>query len=166
MGSPVRHDGGHKRDAFVVDVLAIHARLVPVCPEVEFGLGTPRPTLHLVRAPDGIRLMMAGGRDLTAPMRAFIERRLDVLSAERLDGYVLKSRSPSCGWGDAVILGERGSPAARTDGVLAAALADRWPGLPMATEATLSTPDQQNAFLERVIAYHRAIGHSVRKTGP
>ena len=37
MGEQVRYNGGHQRDNFVMDVLAQHVELVPVCPEVEAG---------------------------------------------------------------------------------------------------------------------------------
>ena len=41
MGEQVRYNGGHQRDNFVMDVLAQHVELVPVCPEVEAGMGVP-----------------------------------------------------------------------------------------------------------------------------
>ena len=47
LGRTVRHDGGHKRDRFLTDVLGPHVEWVPVCPELELGLGVPRPTLRL-----------------------------------------------------------------------------------------------------------------------
>ncbi|HVW33067.1 MAG TPA: DUF523 domain-containing protein, partial [Acidimicrobiia bacterium] len=48
LGEEVRFDGGHKRDSFLVDRLGPHVEWVPVCPEVEVGLPTPRPALRLV----------------------------------------------------------------------------------------------------------------------
>ena len=48
LGEPVRYDGGHKRDQFLVDVLGQHVEWVPVCPEVEAGFGTPRESMRLV----------------------------------------------------------------------------------------------------------------------
>ncbi len=50
LGQEVRFDGGHKRDRFLTDILGPHVEFVPVCPEVEMGLGTPRETLRLVAA--------------------------------------------------------------------------------------------------------------------
>jgi uncharacterized protein YbbK (DUF523 family) len=49
LGQTVRFDGGHKRDSFLVDTLGRYVEWVPVCPEVEVGMGTPRETVHLVR---------------------------------------------------------------------------------------------------------------------
>jgi uncharacterized protein YbbK (DUF523 family) len=57
LGERVRFDGGHKRDAFLADVFARYVEWVPVCPEVETGLGIPRETLRLVNNDGRVRLM-------------------------------------------------------------------------------------------------------------
>jgi hypothetical protein len=38
----VRYDGGHKRNGTLIDALGPGFEFVPVCPEVEVGMGTPR----------------------------------------------------------------------------------------------------------------------------
>ena len=58
LGQEVRFDGGHKRDRFLTDQLGQYVDWVPVCPEVEVGMGTPREALHLVR--DGQTLHPTG----------------------------------------------------------------------------------------------------------
>ena len=50
LGERVRFDAGHKRDAFLTDVLGRHVEWVEVCPEVEAGFGTPREPMRLVLA--------------------------------------------------------------------------------------------------------------------
>jgi hypothetical protein len=52
LGEQVRFDGGHKRSDFLVDTLGRFVEFVPVCPEMEIGLGVPRETLRLVRSGD------------------------------------------------------------------------------------------------------------------
>ena len=47
LGQEVRYDGGHKHDRYLLETLADHFELVPVCPEVEVGMGTPRETVRL-----------------------------------------------------------------------------------------------------------------------
>ena len=54
LGQPVRYDGGHKRDRFLNDQLGPFVEWVPVCPEVEAGMGVPRPSMRLVRAGDAL----------------------------------------------------------------------------------------------------------------
>src|SRR6185436_2427450 len=48
LGENVRYDGGHKRDAFLVEELGRYVTWVSVCPEVELGMGVPRPSVRLV----------------------------------------------------------------------------------------------------------------------
>ena len=57
LGHKVRYDGGHKRDGFLTDILGRFVDYVPVCPEVEYGLGVPRETMYLVGDPDSARLV-------------------------------------------------------------------------------------------------------------
>src|SRR5512135_188595 len=98
LGQQVRFDGGHKRDGFLVDTFGSFVEWVPVCPEVELGLGTPREALRLVRGDDAVRMVQPKtGRDITDDMRAWARTRAEALAGERLAGYVLKKDSPSCG---------------------------------------------------------------------
>ena len=98
LGEPVRFDGGHKRDAFLADMLGRHVEWVPVCPEVEIGLGTPRESLRLVESSQRPRLITINtGQDYTQAMNVFSKRRLQELEAVGLCGFVFKKNSPSCG---------------------------------------------------------------------
>jgi uncharacterized protein YbbK (DUF523 family) len=70
LGEKVRFDAGHKRDRFVTDLLGNFVEWVPVCPELESGMGVPRPAMRLVRQGDALQLLeIASGRDHTARMR-------------------------------------------------------------------------------------------------
>ena len=57
LGENVRYDGGHKRDRFVTDTLGQFLEFVPVCPEMECGLGIPRESMRLVGNPESPRLV-------------------------------------------------------------------------------------------------------------
>jgi len=48
LGQNVRYDGGHKHDRFLTGTLGLFVTYVPVCPEVECGMGIPRESLRLV----------------------------------------------------------------------------------------------------------------------
>ena len=56
LGESVRYDGGHKLDRYLRDTLGQFVRYVPVCPEVECGLPTPREAMRLVAQTEGILL--------------------------------------------------------------------------------------------------------------
>ncbi|WP_019624147.1 DUF523 and DUF1722 domain-containing protein [Thioalkalivibrio thiocyanoxidans] len=152
LGEPVRYDGGHRRDAFLVDRLARHVAWVPVCPEAV--LGTPREPMHLAR--EGARLALRGnesGGDCTGPVQGFVQARVPALADAGLDGYVFKARSPSCGL--QVRVANEAEP---SGGLFAAALTDALPDLPVIEEAGLVGRDTREAFLERVFAHARIRG--------
>ena len=163
LGERVRYDGGDKRDAWLVDVLGPRVEWVSVCPEAEAGLGTPREPMNLGRDARG-RLVLITDRvrdDLTTTMAAYSERRATELAAGHLDGYVLKSGSPSCGLDVALrstLPGAVGEPVAapHVRGVFAGALTGQLPDLPVADERQLSDPAAREAFVARVFAHHRA----------
>ena len=156
LGSEVRYDGGHKRDRFLTDLLAEFVEWVPVCPEVESGMGIPRPVLRLVAAPKGPRLVETrSGQDHTAAMQRFAQRRVRGLRALELSGYVLKKDSPSCGMARVKIYGEHGMPRREGRGLFAAALMEACPNLPVEEEGRLNDPALRENFIERVFAYRR-----------
>jgi uncharacterized protein YbbK (DUF523 family) len=152
LGEPVRYNGGHKRHRWLVDVLGHDVEWVPVCPEVEIGLGTPRATMDLVRLPDGaIRLLTTSARmDLTDRMRSFAVERIEALATLALSGYVLKADSPSCGLSEVPVVG--GGATGR--GLFAEALVSRMPALPVADERELDDLERRAVFVARVQAYH------------
>ena len=77
LGQNVRYDGGHKRDAFLVETFGRFVEWVPVCPEVEVGLGTPRESMRLVKDDGDVRLRHHQDRgrshDDDAPLRQRVE---------------------------------------------------------------------------------------------
>ena len=156
LGQKVRFDGGHKRDAFLVDTFGTFVEWVPVCPEVELGLGTPREALRLVRKGDEIRMVNTrSGRDISTEMRQWAQARADTLAGERLCGYVLKKNSPSCGMERVKIYADAGMAEKNGRGFFADALMARFPRLPVEEEGRLSDPRLRDNFVERVFAYVR-----------
>ncbi len=160
LGQEVRFDGGHKRDQFLTEVLGPHVEWVPICPEVEMGLGTPRETLRLVRVDGNQALRMITTRtgvDHTDGMNRWASRRLEALAREAPDlcGYVLKKDSPSCGLERVKTFGSRGAPERNGRGLFATALIARFPALPVEEEGRLADPRCRENFIERVFAYCR-----------
>jgi len=156
LGQHVRFDGGHKRDTFLVETFGAFVDWVPVCPEVELGLGTPRESLRLVRKGEDVRMVNAkSGRDISDAMTAWAQTRVEALAAERLAGYVLKKDSPSCGMARVKVYAESGMADKGGRGVFAEALMARFPRLPVEEEGRLSDPRLRDNFIERVFAYVR-----------
>jgi uncharacterized protein YbgA (DUF1722 family)/uncharacterized protein YbbK (DUF523 family) len=156
LGEHVRYDGGHKRDPYLVEILGRYVEWVPVCPEVELGLGTPRETLRLVRIGEDVRMVMPKtGQDYTDHMRTFADRRVRELEKEELCGYILKKDSPSCGMERVRVFDAHGVPAKSGRGLFADALLRCFPNLPVEEEGRLSDPRLHENFIERVFAYRR-----------
>jgi len=150
----VRWDGGHKLDRAAAEI-ARAVTLVPVCPEVEVGMGVPREPIRLERRRGGTRLVApASGTDHTRGMRRFALARVRQLERLGLCGFVLKEGSPSCGLERVrVWRGEEAVGDGR--GAFAAALLELLPGLPVVEEAALRDPRRREEFLERVRVYGR-----------
>ena len=156
LGDEVRYDGGHKRDAFLTDVLGPLVEWVKVCPEVEVGMGTPREPIRLVDESGVIRLRaVTTGIDHTASMTAFAAHRVEALAAAGLSGFVLKADSPSCGPSGVRVVDGSGTETRSGIGLFAQALAARFPDLPMADERQLADPAVREDFLARVFAYQQ-----------
>jgi uncharacterized protein YbbK (DUF523 family)/uncharacterized protein YbgA (DUF1722 family) len=156
LGEQVRYDAGHKRNAFLLEELAPHVRLVPVCPEVGIGLGAPREAIRLVRRGDRVRLLGSAGADHTAAMRRWAATVIGELRERDLSGFVLKKGSPSCGlervrvWDEGL---QRPSRPAR--GVFAQALVEAMPGLAIEEEGRLNDPGLREHFVDRVFGHAR-----------
>jgi uncharacterized protein YbbK (DUF523 family)/uncharacterized protein YbgA (DUF1722 family) len=158
LGERVRYDGGDKRAALLCDALGGRVEWVPICPEVEVGLGTPRPPMILRRSATGARLWTPStGADHTVAMRTWAEQRVGGLGAasdsNAIAGYVLKSRSPSCGLGSVPV--EDGDRSRRGNGLFAATLSRRLPALPLAEDDDLQDPAALAQFLRRAFFYRR-----------
>lgn len=158
LGAPVRYNGAHSRDRFLTGPLSRFVDWVPVCPEMEIGLGAPRPALRLHT--DG-RIRTKDGADPTTAMAALADRRVPDL--EDLDGYVFKARSPSCGLRNlpryaSGLPGERGDGQPvdrRGTGVFAARVRAALPDLPAEEDGRLNDPVLREHFVERVFAHAR-----------
>ena len=156
LGRQVRYDGGHKRDPFLTDTLGPFVEWVPVCPEVEIGLGVPRDTIRLVGEAAAPRLVVEKtGEDLTARMQRYARSRARELEALGLHGYVLKRGSPSCGLFRVPVYDGDGVPRANGTGAYARALVEHLPLLPVEEEGRLGDPATRESFIERVFALAR-----------
>lgn len=161
LGEKVRHDGGHKKNDFLTGTLSRFVTWVPVCPEVELGLGTPRPTLRLVTIDGDVRMVElpsprsneSAGIDRADAMRAWAHHKLRALARMRLSGYVLKKNSPSCGMERVKLYTGKGMPTRKGRGLFAQALIDAMPNLPVEEEGRLTDLKIRENFIERVFAY-------------
>ena len=154
LGEHVRHDGGHKRDGFLIEALSRHVEWVPVCPEVEVGMGTPREAIRLVGDPRAPRLItITTGIDHTDAMNCFAQQRVRELETLDLSGFVFKSDSPSCGIKQVSLFNAQGLETHDGVGLFARAFMEHFPLIPVEEESRLHDPQAIKNFLERARAY-------------
>jgi uncharacterized protein YbbK (DUF523 family) len=157
LGDHVRYDGGHKRDALLADILSQQIEWVPVCPEVEAGLGVPREPMRLEGTAASPRLVtITTGADRTAAMQQFSARRLRELERLNLSGYVFKARSPSCGIEKVPLINAQGIEAPEGAGLFAQALIAHFPLIPVSDEDRLHDPQTLKDFLQRASDYRNS----------
>ena len=156
LGHEVRFDGGHKRDQFLTDIFGRYVEWVPVCPEVEAGLGTPREAMRLVGDPQHPRLItIKSAKDRTEALERMTADRLRSLKDLELSGYIFKKDSPSCGVERVRIFNRHGMPNRHGIGLFARAFMERFPLVPVEEEGRLCDPVLRDNFIERVFCYHR-----------
>jgi uncharacterized protein YbgA (DUF1722 family)/uncharacterized protein YbbK (DUF523 family) len=168
LGQPVRYDGGHKRDRFLLETFGRHVDWVPVCPEVEAGFGAPRESMRLVLVrprrrdgceryePSNIALVSnEQGADLTSQLTIYALRKVEGLARAHLSGFILKEDSPSCGMERVKVYTSAGRCERAGRGLFAEALMSRLPNLPVEEEGRLGDPGLRENFIERVFAYGR-----------
>lgn len=156
LGRPVRYDGGHKRDRYVTDILGQYFEFVPVCPEVECGLGVPREPMRLEGDPAAPRLVASKTRlDLTERLTAWARDRAGELAGENLAGYLFKAKSPSCGLFRVKVFGASGAPVPRGTGLFARIFQERFPLLPVEEEGRLQDAKLRENYIERLFTLAR-----------
>jgi uncharacterized protein YbgA (DUF1722 family)/uncharacterized protein YbbK (DUF523 family) len=148
--------------------LGAHVDFVPVCPELELGLGGPRDPIRMVARRDEIGLVQPStGSDLTEAMRTFASSYLDRM--READGFILKSRSPSCGIrGVNIYDGDSSSNVVSSGpGRFAAAVLEHFPHAAVEDEGRLNDLRLREHFLTRVFtsASLREVGRAGKLSG-
>jgi uncharacterized protein YbgA (DUF1722 family)/uncharacterized protein YbbK (DUF523 family) len=158
LGQEVRFDGGHQLDRFITGTLGRYVEFVPVCPEMECGLGVPREAMRLVGEPSAPRLMTVRTKiDHTARMVKWAENRVRELAQEDLCGFIFKSKSPSSGMERVRVYREppQGSPVIKGVGLFARMFMEHFPLLPVEDEGRLHDPVLRENFIERIFVFQR-----------
>lgn len=156
LGNPVRYDGAHKLDRFLLDSLGQNMDYVPVCPEVECGMGIPREPMRLEGRSDAPRLITSLTReDRTDRLIRWAENRVVHLERENLSGFIFKSASPSCGMEAVKIYNDKGASAQTGIGLFAQIFMESFPGLPVEEESRLYDRALCENFIDRILTFNR-----------
>ena len=94
LGIPCRYDSKSCPNERVLKLAEKHT-LIPVCPEQNGGLSTPRPPAEII---DG-KVINKIGTDVSEQYLRGAQIALDVAELNQADFVLLKAKSPSCGKG-------------------------------------------------------------------
>lgn len=146
-----RYNGGVISSPIVANLME-YVDFLPVCPEVEIGLGVPRNPVRIVLQNGEQRLVQsANGRDVTEVMEAFCTDFLD--SAGDIDGFILKYRSPSCGIKDVKVYPNvvlKSAAIEKTSGFFGRAVLKKFPYLAIEDEGRLRNARIKENFMTKL----------------
>jgi uncharacterized protein YbbK (DUF523 family) len=87
---------GKIKTAHWLEELASMVELVPVCLEADMGLGTPRKPIRLYQSTSGLKVIQDETNiDFTEKLVSYCQGYLK--NTGYVNGFILKSKSPSCG---------------------------------------------------------------------
>jgi uncharacterized protein YbgA (DUF1722 family)/uncharacterized protein YbbK (DUF523 family) len=138
----------------IVAKLREYVDFLPVCAEMEIGLGVPRNSLRIILDKGKYRLVQpASGKDVTEEMNIFCTDFLD--SVGDTDGFILKFRSPSCGFKDVKVYPSAAKSGAieKTSGYFGGAVLRRYPFLPIEDEGRLRNIRIKEHFMTKLFIF-------------
>lgn len=154
LGHKVRYDGSDKYHSYIEKTLGQFFSFHAFCPELEAGLGVPRPAVQLRQIDQVIRIVGVKNHDLdvTEKLQLAVMKQQEWISG--LCGYILKKDSPSCGM-ERVKIYQNEIPIRNGVGVFAAYLQNHFPQLPVEEEGRLGDAGLRENFIQRVFIQHR-----------
>lgn len=160
LGDSVRYDGGHKRSQFITKIVSSVFNLVPVCPEVGMGMPVPRPTIHIrdFSKDNGIDLRLVDSRDASIDHTSKLNGYFDTVipKVDRMDGYIVAAKSPSCGMERIKVYNEEGEMLHRKgSGMYTERLKKQFPYLPIEEDGRLNDQGLRESFFSRVMAHNQ-----------
>ncbi|WP_406659660.1 DUF523 and DUF1722 domain-containing protein [Methanolobus sp. ZRKC3] len=147
-----RYDAQMVESPFV-ESMKPFVEFIDVCPECEIGLGLPRKPIRIVLDGEKRLVQPATGRDLTDNMKDFAESYLEEL--DDFDGFILKSKSPSCGLGTTKAFSDDKAHKfmhSHENGFFADAVISGYSHLPIVDELGIADPLLRDHFLARIFA--------------
>ena len=156
LGNPVRWNAGHKQDKYLTNTLGQFVEYVPVCPEVEVGLGVPRESMRLVGDPEKPRLITFKSKtDHTDKMVRWARKRVRELEKENLCGFIFKSDSPSSGMIRVKVYNDKGMPHKIGIGIFAREFMNQFPLIPVEDDGRLNNPHIRENFIQQIFTMQR-----------
>jgi uncharacterized protein YbgA (DUF1722 family)/uncharacterized protein YbbK (DUF523 family) len=135
----------------IVNKLKPYVDFLPICAEVEIGLGIPRDPIRIVEKQTKKYLIQpTTGRDVTNEMNSFAHQYL--VSLKDIEGFLLKSQSPSCGTRDVKIYPAilHSAPVRREAGFFGEQVLHQFPFSAIEDEMRLQNPIIRQHYLTKI----------------
>ena len=151
-GTKCRYDGQGYNDK-VIQSLKDYVDIQTVCPELAIGLSIPREPIRIEmnKENEEYRLVDYNSKnDYTNQMTEFSEEFINGL--DDIDGFILKSRSPTCGLKDAKVYyrGNKCSIRSNENGFFLQKIIDKYDYLPIENEGRLKNYNIRDNFFTRI----------------
>ena len=151
-GTKCRYDGQGYNDK-VIQSLKDYVDIQTVCPELAIGLSIPREPIRIEmnKENEEYRLIDYNSKnDYTNQMTEFSEEFINGL--DDIDGFILKSRSPTCGLKDAKVYyrGNKCSIRSNENGFFLQKIIDKYDYLPIENEGRLKNYNIRDNFFNRI----------------
>ncbi|XMB72030.1 DUF523 and DUF1722 domain-containing protein [Mycoplasmatota bacterium WC30] len=149
-----RYDGQTISDLFVRRLMEF-VNVISVCPELSVGMGVPRESIRLVqRKTEDLKLLSRiHGYDYTEKMNEFSLEYVSGLKQKNVDGFILKSKSPTCGIKNVKSyydIGKANVVNAKNNGFFGGEILKWFPNAPVETESRLSNYKIRNRFCTEI----------------
>ena len=145
-----RYNGEGEKNEFITK-LSKYTDIITVCPEVSCGLTTPREPIRIVEINNKLELIQPKtNRNITSEMLDFCSE--FIKDNMKVDGIILKCKSPSCGISDAKVYTTigKGTSSRRTKGFFAKEITEKFPNSPCEDEGRLTNYKIRDHFLTRI----------------
>ena len=125
LGEMVRYDGKTKINEQLIEALKEY-EVIPFCPE-DPVMGTPRERISVVEV-DGVKKVIVDTTKIEVTTALKLQTEMMMSAHADADIIVLKSKSPSCGFGTTPILNKDGEEIKKGNGLAAQLFSEKFPG--------------------------------------
>ena len=150
LGENVRYDGNNKLDKGIIDFFSKYVEFIPVCPEVDCGLGVPRIPMDLYGDYFQSKIISKDGRDYTNKLAFWIKEWVKCNKNKKIDAFIVKSKSPSCGLNDVEIMKDNGVSIKSPTGLFPKTLKIEFPSIPIKDEIELQDLSEKEKLLKLI----------------
>ncbi|HHV37148.1 MAG TPA: DUF523 domain-containing protein [Candidatus Cloacimonetes bacterium] len=159
LGHKVRYDGRDKAFPQITSELGSSFELIAYCPEHGAGLPVPRPPIQLYIGEPCPRLLVVQDKsDVGEVLQTYIMQILKEIKASKICGFILKSKSPSCGLKTTPLYNMDDTPTGEMiSGVFAQTLLDELPDLPLIDEIDFLIKGKRKDYIRRCLDYFEGI---------